>query len=194
MTPHPTPDHASLCALVRGSGWLMGALRAARALGLRDWCVGAGAVRNLVWDHLHGYAEPSALPDLDLAYFDPDAPEGADASHQAALCAACPTAPWEVTNQAHVHRWYAARYGVSAPPFRSLSHALSTWPEPATAVGVALTGEDEVRVIAPLGLEDLFALRVQHNPALATEDAFRQRVARKRYTERWPRVRVILPP
>lgn len=34
----------------------MTVLRTVRRLGLNDWCLGAGFVRNLVWDRLHGYA------------------------------------------------------------------------------------------------------------------------------------------
>ena len=44
----------------------MQALAQVRALRLRTWCVGAGAVRNLVWDALHESATPSALADIDV--------------------------------------------------------------------------------------------------------------------------------
>ena len=41
-------------------------LRAARSLGLPDWCIAAGFVRNRVWDHLHGIAPPTPLADIDV--------------------------------------------------------------------------------------------------------------------------------
>ena len=63
-------DRERLVALARATPWFMQALAHARALRLRAWCVGAGAVRNLVWDALHGHATPSALPDIDVAHFD----------------------------------------------------------------------------------------------------------------------------
>ena len=47
-------DAARVTALVREAPWFMAALRAGRALGLAQWCIGAGALRNLVWDALHG--------------------------------------------------------------------------------------------------------------------------------------------
>jgi uncharacterized protein len=59
-----------LKTLARGSDWFMAGLHAAQSLDLPPWCIGAGAVRNLVWDALHGHARPSALADVDLAYFD----------------------------------------------------------------------------------------------------------------------------
>ena len=48
----------------------MRALRAVRELGLASWCIGAGAVRSLVWDALHELTVPSELSDIDVAYFD----------------------------------------------------------------------------------------------------------------------------
>ncbi|VEA67050.1 Uncharacterized protein conserved in bacteria [Serratia plymuthica] len=48
----------------------MTVLRTVRRLGLNDWCLGAGFVRNLVWDRLHGYASPTPLNDIDVIHFD----------------------------------------------------------------------------------------------------------------------------
>jgi hypothetical protein len=48
-----------LVDVVRGSALLMTALRAARDVDPPDWLVGGGAVRDLVWDHLHA-AKPIA--------------------------------------------------------------------------------------------------------------------------------------
>ena len=56
--------------MVAASDELMAALRAVRSLGLRSWCIGAGAIRSLVWDVLHGFDRRSAVEDLDVVYFD----------------------------------------------------------------------------------------------------------------------------
>ncbi len=45
-------------------------LRAARELGLPDWCIAAGFVRNRVWDHLHGIVPPRLPADIDVIYYD----------------------------------------------------------------------------------------------------------------------------
>ena len=45
-------------------------LRAARTLGLPDWCIAAGFVRNRVWDHMHGIAPPRPPADIDVLYYD----------------------------------------------------------------------------------------------------------------------------
>jgi uncharacterized protein len=173
-------DVAQLRALVRETPWFMHALQAARALGLARWCIGAGALRNLVWDALHGHAKPSALADVDLAYF--------DAANQRRLVERCPNLPWEVTNQAGVHLWFEAHFGHAVEPLRSLEDAVASWPEPATAVGVWLDRYDALQVIAPHGLADLLGMRVRRNPVRVSVETYRQRCASKRYAERWPRV------
>ncbi|NYE60531.1 hypothetical protein FHW58_001683 [Duganella sp. 1224] len=178
--------------MAREAEWLMQALRAVRDLALPSWCIGAGAVRNLVWDNLHGYPTPSHLPDIDVAYFDAAnlRPER-DAELQRRLQAALPQVPWEVTNQAAVHHWFEAYFGHAVEPLPSLHAAVASWPEYATSVGLCLRADDMIEVIAPHGLDDLFNCVVRRNPARVSMEAYRQRVAQKRYAERWPRVTVF---
>lgn len=125
--------------IARASAWFAPALRAVRDLGLPSWCIGAGAVRNLVWDALHGYSTPSDLADLDVAYFDAAdlAPER-DAELESRLREAMPGIRWEVTNQAAVHRWFEGYFGHAVEPLESLEDAVASWPEYATAVGLCL--------------------------------------------------------
>lgn len=182
-------DEARLAALVRAAPWFMAALRAGRELGLAHWCIGAGALRNLVWDALHGHTQPSALADVDLAYFcERDLTAGRDAALQCRLTDILPGLPWEVTNQAGVHLWFEAHFGHPVEPLASLEAAVATWPEPATAVGVWLDERDALHVIAPHGLDDLLGLRIRRNPVRVDVQTYRVRCASKRYAERWPRV------
>lgn len=181
----------ALVAMVREAPWLMDALAAVRSLGLRSWCIGAGAVRGLVWDRLHGYNGPPHCPDIDVAYFDPaDLRRERERVVQARLRAVRPATPWEAVNQAAVHLWYGVP-GEAVEPLPSLTAAVASWPEYATAVGVALQADDRIDVIAPYGLDDLFAMVVRHNPRRASRAAYRERVASKRYRERWPLVQVV---
>lgn len=186
----PLPElQARLVALVRSSAGLMAALRAARELGLASWCIGAGAVRSVVWDALHGYVEPSSLDDVDdvdVVYFEHPGQEGRDAALERALRLAMPAVSWEVTNQATVHEWFRDALQLQVEPLLSLEAGVATWPEYATCVGVTLNADDSLSVIAPHGLDDLFALRLRHNPARADAATYRQRLAAKRFTERWP--------
>lgn len=182
----------ALVQIVESSNWFMPALEAVRSMRLESWCIGAGAVRNLVWDYLHGYEEPSPLTDIDVAYFDSMSLHiEQDAQIQARLLAMAPNLHWDVCNQALVHTWFESYFGHPVPPLHSLDEAVASWPEYATSVGVFLTAAGDIKVIAPHGLEDLFALRVQRNPARASIETYRQRVQQKQYTARWPRVLVV---
>ncbi|MES2070125.1 MAG: nucleotidyltransferase family protein [Pseudomonadota bacterium] len=192
MSTSSTELQQRLVSMAQESPWLMSALSAVRGLGLASWCIGAGAIRNLVWDTLHAFPTPSALPDIDVAYFDAaDLSAERDADIQRRLSAAFPGLPWEVTNQAAVHLWFERSFGHAVPPLTSLHEAIASWPEYATAVGLTLRQDDTIEVIAPHGLEDLFSLTVRRNPARVSIDTYRQRIEQKRYSERWPRVKVI---
>lgn len=196
LTEAPTttePEHAArLIALVQQSPWLMEALRAVRSLGLASCCIGAGALRNLVWDALHGKTERSALSDVDVAYFDAsDLSPQRDAELQARLAQILPELPWEVINQAGVHLWFERCFGHAVPPLASLKEAVASWPEYATAVAVWLDEADRIHLLAPHGLSDLFSCTVRRNPIRVSVDTYRQRVSQKRYAERWPGVRVL---
>lgn len=185
-------DAQRLAALARATPWFMSALAHVRALRLPAWCVGAGAVRNLVWDALHGYASPSALPDVDVAFFDAaDLSRERDAELERRLHEAAPGTPWEVVNQAGVHLWFEQHFGHAVAPLRSLDEAVASWPELATCVGLWLDDADGLHVIAPHGLDDLFGGVVRRNPVRVSVQAYRERCASKRYARRWPQVRVI---
>jgi hypothetical protein len=188
MNFDPSPELAArLVAMVRSSSSLMAALREVRSLGLNSWCIGAGAVRSLVWDALHGYEQPSAMEDVDVVYFDDAAADAEqDADLERRLREAMPALRWEVTNQATVHDWFANHLGQAVPPLRSLEEGVATWPEFATCVGVNLDDQESIGVVAPHGLDDLFAMRVRHNPLRASVATYRQRVQSKRFGERWP--------
>src|SRR5919201_6845633 len=81
--------------ILRSNEWLMSVLHAARAVDLPDWFVGAGAIRNTVWDYLHGYTMPTPLADVDVVFFDPqDLTPARDAAAETHLCTrACPASP-----------------------------------------------------------------------------------------------------
>lgn len=135
-----------LCDLVESSEQLMAALRAVRCLGLPSWCIGAGAIRSLVWDNLHGFQVPSNVDDVDVAYFDAEAPLALDAELQKRLQFLLPSLTWEVTNQARVHEWLAEAIGQVVSPLTSLDDGLATWPEFATCVGIYLDGDESLSV------------------------------------------------
>jgi hypothetical protein len=163
----------------------MEALRAARAVGAPDWLVAAGAIRDAVWDLLHG-REPAVPRDVDLAYFATDG--HTEDGVEAALRARAPSIPWEARNQADVHLWYPRRFGIDVPPFTSSADAVATFPETASCVGVRLGADDSLHVVAPYGLGDLLGCACRHNPARVPADFYEERVAAHGWRERWPRM------
>jgi hypothetical protein len=181
-----------LFEIVQRSTWLMEALMTVRQLGLAEWCIAAGAVRGLVWDVLHKHEVSSVLPDVDVVYFDcSDISQQRDLALQRKLSSVCPNVPWEVTNQAGVHQWLESEFGGTHAPFRSLQEGIASWPEFATAVGIFLDDDDLLRVVAPHGLNDLFAMRVRRNAASVGAEIYHQRIAEKRWSERWPLLEVV---
>jgi hypothetical protein len=183
---------ARLVAIARESKWFWSTLVTVRTLNLSSWCIGAGAVRNLVWDLLHDLRDPSALSDVDVAHFDAsDLSAARDAKIQQCLTNAHPLVSWEVTNQAAVHTWFEATFGHPVSPLTSLNDAVASWPEFATSVGLTLRADDSIEVIAPYGLDDLFGMVVRRNPARVSVETYRERVEQKQYQKRWPRVTVV---
>jgi len=184
----PAPLERQLSELVSRCDWLMQALGATRELGLASWCIGAGAVRNVVWDSLHERT-PTEPTDIDVTYFDTGRSD--DAALEKALHDRLPGLPWEVTNQATVHHWFDTWFGRRVAPFRSLEDGIASWPEYATCVGVWLDDEDTVQVIAPHGLDDLFGQVVRHNPTRASTADYGNRLAAKQFAQRWPQLTVM---
>ncbi|MDR2298380.1 MAG: nucleotidyltransferase family protein [Comamonas sp.] len=187
---------------VRRTPWLMQVLDAVRPQGWVSWCIGAGAVRCAVWEALHGRAAgalpPSSLGDIDVVYFDarevePDHWQSAQALARQQLQDRLPWARWEVVNQAAVHCWYRGATGQPVPPFVSLEQAVASWPEVATCVGVYLDARDELQLVAPLGLDDLLALRVRYNSSDAgrvSAAVYAERMACKRWQCEWPGLKI----
>jgi hypothetical protein len=170
----------------------MDALSLVRAAGLPHSCIGAGSVRSAVWAQLLTPGS-AALPegDVDVAYFDPSCTSRErDAEIRRELERARPDLRWDVVNQAGVHSWYEDAFGEPLSPFASLEEAVGSWPEVATCVGVSLSDDGSIEVIAPLGLGDLFELVVRRNPKVS-ERVYQARLADKRFDERWPCVTVL---
>ena len=161
-------------------------LRAVRALGLPDWCIAAGFVRNRVWDHLHGIKPPRPTNDIDVLYYDAaDLAKEPEQAHEARLNALLP-APWQVRNQARMHVWKGL------PQHKSTADAMIYWLETVTAVGVRLEADGSLTVIAPHGTADLLDLRCRPTAFGRTRrHEYDARIAQKRWREHWPKVQFV---
>jgi uncharacterized protein len=181
-----------LVELVCSSSTLMRALRAARTVDAPEWLIGAGVIRDRVWDHLHGFTRSTSARDVDVAFFDPSSFGGeSERDVQRALIDLAPDISWDVTNQAAVHVWWPEVFGVEINPLSCAADGVAIWPETATAVGVRLLADGSIGVVAPCGLEDLFNLVCRRNPRVVTREQYRRRVENQRVAKRWPRVQIL---
>ncbi|KAA9001777.1 nucleotidyltransferase family protein [Affinibrenneria salicis] len=168
----------------------MKALYAVRALNLSDGWIGAGFVRDAVWDHLHGYGQRPVSGDVDVIWFNPEHCNPAHDSYlEDSLSQQLSTFNWSVKNQARMHQ----RNGNA--PYLSTENALLYWPETATAVAARLGDKDLIDINAPYGLDDLFELRLRPTPTFEYEkfDVFKQRITTKRWMERYPMLQLDVP-
>ncbi|HXO02561.1 MAG TPA: nucleotidyltransferase family protein [Stellaceae bacterium] len=186
---------AALAKIVRANHRLMQVLETALALDLPDHFVVSGAVYQSVLNHLTGRALGYGLNDYDLAYFDVS-----DLSYEAedAVIRRVRDAfgeplksQVEVRNQARVHLWFEAHFGEPYTPLSNTAEAIERFVSPTFAVGVRLEPDGGLRVEAPFGLADLFALRLRPNPRRSTA-GFARTCARVR--QRWPELVVEANP
>jgi hypothetical protein len=181
---------ARLEAIVRAAPSLMTVLETARKLDLPDWMVVSGAVYQRVLNHLTGRDPDHGIKDYDLFYFDASdvSYEAEDAVIKRVAAAFAPPLreAVEVRNQARVHLWFETKFGESYAPLGSSAEALPRFVSPLFSVGVKLERDSRLAIVAPFGLDDLFAMRLRPCPG---RDVAFARVA-PGVTARWPELSV----
>jgi hypothetical protein len=183
---------ARLEAILRDTPNLMRVLETARELDLPDWLIFSGAVYQPVLNHLTGRAADYGIKDYDLAYFD-----ASDTSYEAedmvirragARFAPPFDALVEVRNQARVHLWFEGKFGEAYAPLTCSAEALERFVSATFAVAARLEPDGALTIVAPFGLEDLFALRMRLNPRRRTTSGFARAAASLK--ARWPELTV----
>lgn len=168
------------------------ALLRARDLGLPDWFVVSGALYNSVWNALTERPPGYGIKDVDLFYFD-----DSDLSYEAedrVIAAAAPAfddlpVPVEIRNQARVHLWFQARFGGACPRYTSSANAIAHFASKTHAVGLRLENDGSPTLVAPFGLDDIFAFRVTPNPCLDNRATHEAKAARAKAA--WPELTVL---
>lgn len=164
----------------------MNVLRNGRRLKLPDWAIGAGFLRSLVWDHLCGLSDRTPVDDIDVVYFDAaDITRVPEQAAESELKAHMPGENWSVRNMARMH----VKNG--DPPYRDTEDAVAHWLETPTAVCIRLEADDTLTLMAPHGVADLLAGRIRPTPSGLRRIAdYRDRIAAKRWPQRWPLITV----
>ncbi|MFF4765184.1 nucleotidyltransferase family protein [Streptomyces sp. NPDC001255] len=168
-------------------------VRRAAGLGLPGWYVTAGCVFQTVWNVVTGRPPTRGIRDYDLFYHDASDlswnAEDAVIRRGRAVFAGLP-AEVEIRNEARVHLWYEAKFGVPCAPYPSSEAAIDSFAATTCCVGVrAGDGGGPWRVYAPHGLADVFGLVLRPNPVLAPRGVYEAKAARWR--EVWPELRVL---
>lgn len=152
----------------------------------------AGVIRNLIWSIAHDQHYALSQTEIDVIFYDVEDESGFEQQHLAEILKQqFPENDWDVVNQAWVHQWYTTENGASIPPLQSIQHALSLWPETATAVAVRLLENNALEIIAPFGLDDLFELKLRWNAALVSHDVFMQRMEEKQFLQKWNKLSLL---
>ncbi|MFC4174683.1 nucleotidyltransferase family protein [Microvirga sp. GCM10011540] len=178
---------ADIADLLAGEAGFRHALGLVESLALPDAWIGAGFVRNAVWDALHGRRpDLGRLDDIDVIFFDPADPardRDTALEHRLRRLDAAPA--WSVKNQARMHLRNGDR------PYRDTLDAIAHWPETATAVAARLV-HGRVEILAPWGVDDLLDLVLRPTPAFRHKmDVYRKRLAAKDWLSRWPKLTVL---
>lgn len=174
--------------LVRGDEWMMETLRAAATLNLPDWWIGAGFLRNKVWDAIEGNKTQKPR-DVDLVYFSKtNTMSETDQSYDEKMNTEFPFAEWEVRNQARMH----TKNGFE--PYSSTAEGISRWVETATCIAVRLKDSGSLEFLYCHGSDDLLNMIARPVDEFQKPERialFHDRIEQKRWRERWPSLTVV---
>lgn len=173
--------------IVRDDSSMMRILEAAETLGLSDWWIGAGFLRNKIWDTMEGNT-PKQPRDIDLVYFNAqDVTPETDWAYDAAMHEKYPFAEWEVRNQARMH------YVNGFDPYSSTAEGIAHWVETATCIGIRLE-QGRLSFLWCHGMDDVIHLIARPTKYFRTKEllpTFYKRITEKGWRERWPNLQVI---
>jgi hypothetical protein len=176
-------------AIICADPGLMHLLERLRSLGLPQWRLVAGCLYQTVWNVLTDRPRGTGIKDYDLIYYDGEdlSWEAEDAVIQrvAAATSGC-VGPVEVRNQARVHLWFADRFGCAYPQLASADESLRYYASIVHAGGVRLEDDGRLDIAAPFGLDDMFAMVIRPNRALANAASHTGKAARAKAI--WPEV------
>jgi hypothetical protein len=158
-------------------------LKIVRNLSLNDCWIGAGFVRNKIWDHKHG-KERTDLNDIDIIYFDKGkSAKEYDLLIENELKKIDPTVNWSAKNQARMNERNGHHLYINC------NDAISFLPETATSVAVRLNSKNEIEYLAPHGLMDLFDLIVMPTPEFDLT-IYNDRIEKKDWKGKWEKLKI----
>lgn len=160
-------------------------LRIVKMLNIPDAWVGAGCIRNRIWDYLHEKETPIHIHDIDVIFFDSVKKDKAiELAIEYELKKHYPKYNWSVKNQARISE-------KNGNQFTSCYESISYWPETATAIAARIDMSDQLEVIVPYGVDDLIQLKLRPTPHI-DKSVFKDRIQKKDWLINWPKLSVVL--
>lgn len=149
--------------------------------------LGGGLIRNMIWDFLHNYNDPTPIDDVDIIYYDSKNIDKAfDKKIEENLSSKKPNALWSVKNQCRMHTIN------DDAPYSSLQDAVSKFPETSSAIIVRYKNDNTYEFVAPFGYDDLFRLIVKPTPHFMGKlDKYKERMDKKNWNQTWEKVDVL---
>jgi hypothetical protein len=175
-----------ILGLIKNDKWMMGVINTAASLNLPDWIIGAGFVRNKVWNYLSGISKEKVdTNDVDLVYYDQNGNDKEADKKLSEKLTSETGINWEIKNEVYMHERN------NLPPYKSTVDAISQWPETVTAIGVTLDN-NQLKLITPYGIEDLVNFIVRPTPVFSEKmETIKQRVNDKKWLEKWPQIKIV---
>jgi hypothetical protein len=173
-----------IATILESNRMVFSALEAVRKIDLNDCWIGAGFIRNTIWDHLHGIKDEINHSDVDVVFYDGNETSlEYEIELKNVLSNLDSSLPWSVKNQARMRQKYHHDYS-------STLEAISFWPETATCIAARLSSNNTVELIAPYGYDDLLNLILRPSPKV-DPTIFYSRVKEKEWLEKWPKLKII---
>ena len=178
--------HSRLLNLIESDPILFSIIKTVGELPLNDCWVAAGIIRNKVWDMLH--SKQTAINDIDVIYFDAyDLSIQTEKALEKRLNELMPNLPWSVKNQARMHRKN------NVPPYLNSYDGVAHFPETPTSIAVRFYN-NELEIMAPYGLNDLFEGRVKPSPPYKKGTnlyaIYLERMQNKEWNTVWSKLRI----
>jgi hypothetical protein len=161
------------------------------SLGLPDAWLVSGALFQTIWNLRSGNEPGFGIKDYDVFYFDPDTSWEAEDAAIARARDVFPNLPVEVRNQARVHLWYEAKFGLPYAPLRRATDGIDRFLMPCAQVGLRVRGAG-FELYAPSGLDDVDRMIVRPNRC-ANFSADRYAEKADAWKGRWPALTVEAP-
>jgi len=172
-----------LIQIIESDLWMIEILKVVKNLNLDDCWIGAGFIRNKVWDYKHG-KDRTKLNDIDIIYFDKTKLSNEDdLLIEYNLNKINSSINWSVKNQSRLH------IRNNHTQYTNCNDAISHWPETATSIAIRLNSKNNIEYIAPHGLEDLFYLLVIPTPRFDL-NTYQHRIKNKNWKEKWNKLNI----